>query len=109
MWAQGIHVTAYSPLGTPDSASIMKRHNDTPSLMQEPTVKKVADKLGKAPAQVTLSLSLLLMKTKPCSLEGVPSSLSTFLKCLLGQQVNHSRHNYVNLNEPQRSSKRRFA
>ena len=55
-------VTAYSPLGTLESASIMKRHNDTPSLMQEPTVKKVADKLGKAPAQVTLSLSLLLEK-----------------------------------------------
>ncbi|BDA44611.1 Aldo-keto reductase family 4 member C10 [Coccomyxa sp. Obi] len=50
--SKGIHVTAYSPLGTPDSASIMKRANDTPSLLQEEAVKKVADKLGKAPAQV---------------------------------------------------------
>ena len=52
MFMQGIHVTAYSPLGTPDSASMMKRADDTPSLLQEEAVKKVADKLGKAPAQV---------------------------------------------------------
>lgn len=49
---QGIHVTAYSPLGTPDSASMMKRAADTPSLLQEEAVKKVADRLSKAPAQV---------------------------------------------------------
>ncbi len=54
MVVQGIHVTAYSPLGTPDSASMMKRHGDTPSLLQEEAVKKVADKLGKSPAQVIL-------------------------------------------------------
>jgi len=50
--AQGIHVTAYSPLGTPDSASMMKRDPNAPSLLQDDTVKRVADKLGKAPAQV---------------------------------------------------------
>ena len=30
---QDIHVTAYSPLGSPDSATMMKRPDDTPSLM----------------------------------------------------------------------------
>lgn len=54
LFMQGIHVTAYSPLGTPDSASMMKRADDTPSLLHEEAVKKVADKLGKAPAQVRL-------------------------------------------------------
>ena len=30
---QDIHVTAYSPLGSPDSATMMKRPDDTPSLL----------------------------------------------------------------------------
>jgi diketogulonate reductase-like aldo/keto reductase len=53
-WAssKGIHVTAYSPLGSPDSAAIMKRSADAPSPLKDPVVQRVAEKLGCSPAQV---------------------------------------------------------
>ena len=50
---QGIHLTAYSPLGTPDSASQQNRGADTPHLMSDPAVKKIADKHGKHTAPVS--------------------------------------------------------
>lgn len=49
---QGIHVTAYSPLGSPDSAEMMKRAHKEP-LMQNPKVKEIAAKHNKAAAEVT--------------------------------------------------------
>ena len=49
---QGIHVTAYSPLGSPDSAEMMKRAHKEP-LMQSPKVKEIAAKHNKAAAEVT--------------------------------------------------------
>jgi diketogulonate reductase-like aldo/keto reductase len=53
-WAasKGIHVTAYSPLGSPDSATMMQRGPDTPSLLQDTTVGAIAARCGKSPAQV---------------------------------------------------------
>ena len=45
-----IHVTAYSPLGSPDSASMFKRK--APLLMQDPIVRDVAERLSRSPAQV---------------------------------------------------------
>ncbi|GAX83363.1 hypothetical protein CEUSTIGMA_g10788.t1 [Chlamydomonas eustigma] len=48
----GIHVTAYSPLGSPDSASLMGRPATMQGPMQDTVVKQVAEKLGKTPAQV---------------------------------------------------------
>ena len=45
-----IHVTAYSPLGSPDSASMFKRK--APLLLQDPTVGAVASNVGRSPAQV---------------------------------------------------------
>lgn len=91
---QGIHVTAYSPLGTPDSAGgwgcrlrpavcavylrppallihtlkptclsllagMMKRTPDWPIPLEDPTVKAIAAKLGKTPAQVRASVLLM--------------------------------------------------
>ncbi|KAI8475774.1 MAG: low CO2-induced aldose reductase [Monoraphidium minutum] len=55
-WAssRGIHVTAYSPLGSPDSAAMMKRAADAPSLMKDPTLTGIAEKLGRSPAQVLI-------------------------------------------------------
>uniref|UniRef100_A0A7S3QWV0 NADP-dependent oxidoreductase domain-containing protein n=1 Tax=Dunaliella tertiolecta TaxID=3047 RepID=A0A7S3QWV0_DUNTE len=52
--AQGIHVTAYSPLGTPDSAEMMKRTPEQPIPLQDPVVLEVAKKMNKTPAQVLL-------------------------------------------------------
>ncbi len=48
---KGIHVTAYSPLGSPDSAAIFQRHL-APDLLGDPIVREVAEKLGKNVGQV---------------------------------------------------------
>ena len=47
-------MTAYSPLGSPDSAEMMKRQ-DKQSVMDNPTVKEVALKHNKAAAEVRMS------------------------------------------------------
>ena len=54
--ANAIHVTAYSPLGSPDSAAMFKRQ--TPVLMQDPTVKAIAAKTGKDVGQVLVRWAL---------------------------------------------------
>lgn len=57
-WCQqhGIHVTAYSPLGSPDSAALFSRQ--APSLMEDSTVASIAGRLGKSPAQVLVRWAL---------------------------------------------------
>lgn len=52
--AQGIHLTAYSPLGSPDSADIMGRDKAIQGPMQDATVKAIADRLGQSCAQVLI-------------------------------------------------------
>ena len=47
-------MTAYSPLGSPDSAEMMKRQ-DKQSVMDNPAVKEVASKHSKAAAEVCMS------------------------------------------------------
>ncbi|CAL5229701.1 g13073 [Coccomyxa viridis] len=54
---EGIHVTAYSPLGSPDSAEMMKRSHKEP-LMQNAKVQEVASKHNKAAAEVLLAWGL---------------------------------------------------
>ncbi|KAL3146586.1 hypothetical protein ABBQ32_000824 [Trebouxia sp. C0010 RCD-2024] len=54
--ARHIHVTAYSPLGSPDSASMFRRK--APLLLQDPIVTAVANKLSRSPAQVLIRWSL---------------------------------------------------
>jgi diketogulonate reductase-like aldo/keto reductase len=51
--SQGVHITAYSPLGTPDSAQLMK-NEDAPKLLEDPKVVEVAKKYNKTPAQVLI-------------------------------------------------------
>ncbi|UPQ98615.1 NADP-dependent oxidoreductase [Chloropicon primus] len=46
---KGIHVTAYSPLGSPDSSTMFQRKG--PKLMDDPVLASVASKLNKSPAQ----------------------------------------------------------
>jgi len=48
----GTHVTAYSPLGSPDSAKMIK--HDGASVMDHATVKRVAQEVGKSAAQVLI-------------------------------------------------------
>ncbi len=48
----GTHVTAYSPLGSPDSASMIK--HDGASVMEHPAVARVAEAVGRTPAQVLI-------------------------------------------------------
>lgn len=48
-----IHLTAYSPLGSGDRSASMKAENE-PSLLEEPTIKKIAEKHKASPAQVLI-------------------------------------------------------
>lgn len=54
---QNVHVTAYSPLGTPDSKDVVKRE-ETPNLLHEPAVQAAAEKLGKSPVQILIRWGL---------------------------------------------------
>lgn len=49
-----IHLTAYSPLGSGDRASRMKRENE-PVLFDDQTIKDIAEQHGCTPAQVLIS------------------------------------------------------
>jgi diketogulonate reductase-like aldo/keto reductase len=55
--SEGVVVEAYSPLASDDSAPMFDRKDD-PSIFSNPTVKEVAEKLGKSPAQVVLRWGL---------------------------------------------------
>ena len=48
----GVHLTAYSPLGSPDSAEMIK--HEGASVMAHPTVTAIAEEVSKEPAQVLI-------------------------------------------------------
>lgn len=52
----GTHATAYSPLGSPDSASMIDHKGA--GVMSHPAVKKVAGEVNKSPAQVLVRWAL---------------------------------------------------
>ena len=58
--ARGLHVTAYSPLGSQDSAAIMRRGSATKRLLQDPVLLSVAHELGRTAAQVVVWLQNLV-------------------------------------------------
>jgi len=53
----GVAVTAYSPLGSPDSAAMMGRHDDL-LLTQHPTITQIAEAHGATPGQVLIAWAL---------------------------------------------------
>lgn len=52
----GVLVTAYSPLGSPDSRA--ERHKDDPTLLDNPVVKKIAEKHQVGVGQVLIAWSI---------------------------------------------------
>ncbi|MCI5132871.1 MAG: aldo/keto reductase, partial [Candidatus Electrothrix sp. EH2] len=50
----GVHITAYSPLGSPDRPSGLKG-NDEPLLLTDPLIRQVAEQHGCTPAQVLIN------------------------------------------------------
>ncbi len=48
-----IHLTAYSPLGSSDRSKEMKAENE-PSLLEDPVIKKLAEKHSASPAQILI-------------------------------------------------------
>lgn len=55
--ANGIHLTAYSPLGSPDRPEQLK-DSDEPILMEDPVIKAIAEKHNVTEAQVLISWAL---------------------------------------------------
>lgn len=55
--ALGVAVTAYSPLGSPDSAAMMGRHDDI-LLTRHPTIVKIAEAHDATPGQVLIAWAL---------------------------------------------------
>lgn len=49
-----VHITAYSPLGSPDRPLALKRKQE-PLLLKEPVISKIAERHGCTPAQVLIS------------------------------------------------------
>ncbi len=53
----GIHLTAYSPLGSPDRPEGMKGSNE-PSLLKNPVIEEIARETGFSPGQILISWAL---------------------------------------------------
>ncbi len=54
---RGVHLTAYSPLGSRDRAGAMKADNE-PVLLEDPTIADIAKRHGASPAQVLISWAI---------------------------------------------------
>lgn len=53
----GIYLTAYSPLGSPDKPERLRTPGE-PVLLEEPVIKVIADRRGVSPAQVLINWSI---------------------------------------------------
>ena len=59
---QNIHVTAYSPMGTPPSSAMFKDYQP-PLVMNDPVVKELAEKYKKNVGQVQLTDTAIVADT----------------------------------------------
>ena len=55
--ANGVHLTAYSPLGSRDRPDTMKAEDERP-ILEDPVIRGIGDRLGYTPAQVLLAWAL---------------------------------------------------
>lgn len=55
--SNGIHLTAYSPLGSPDRPEGMKASNE-PSLLENPAIVQIAEEKGCSPGQILITWAL---------------------------------------------------
>jgi alcohol dehydrogenase (NADP+) len=55
--SQNIHLTGYSPLGSPDRPAGLKAE-DEPILLEDPAIVAIADRHGASPAQVLISWAI---------------------------------------------------
>ena len=53
----GVHLTAYAPLGSPDRPARLKEENE-PVLLEEPTIISIADRCGAMRAQILISWAI---------------------------------------------------
>ena len=53
----GVHITAYSPLGSPDRPAGLKAENE-PVLLEDPTIEMIAERRGVTQAQVLISWAI---------------------------------------------------
>jgi len=53
----GVHITAYSPLGSPDRPASLKAENE-PILLEDPTIEMIAERRGVTQAQVLISWAI---------------------------------------------------
>ena len=79
---QNIHVTAYSPLGTPPSSTMFKDYQP-PLVMNDPVVKEIAKKYNKNVGQVQLAAEASCVLVKQHLLCVVSLLATAFgLRCL---------------------------
>jgi alcohol dehydrogenase (NADP+) len=67
--AAGVHVTAYSPLGSGDRPAALKGANE-PVLLENPVIGAIAAEHGCSPAQVLIAWQL------QCGISTIPKSVS---------------------------------
>ncbi|KAG6928289.1 aldo-keto reductase family 1 member A1, partial [Chelydra serpentina] len=86
---QGLVVTAYSPLGSPDR---MWKHPDEPVLLEESGIKKLAEKYGKSPAQILLRWQVqrkVVAIPKSVTPARILQNLQVFDFNLTGEEMDH--------------------
>ncbi|KFV68517.1 Alcohol dehydrogenase [NADP(+)], partial [Dryobates pubescens] len=86
---RGLVVTAYSPLGSPDRTW---KHPDEPVLLEEPGIKKLAEKYSKSPAQIILRWQVqrkVVAIPKSVTPARIQQNIQVFDFSLTEEEMNH--------------------